>query len=446
MKYFTGIGVILFVMTYGLLISCSSDDTTTGITTTEIITDTLMVTDSLTIGLVYEFDEDEPSPARLKITRHAMDEINAAGGVNGKPLTFKLKDSFGNDGLDAIRSAEELYNDGVKFILGSRWSSRTIMMADSFTVAHNMLMISQSATSPDITTLDDNNLVWRSCPSDNFQAQGLAAWMLNSKGVTSAAVIHRGDEWGTGAADAFVNAFTQGGGTINAQVSFPTGSDIDYTSFDFTSRLDTLLELHSQAILNISFDNAQIKLITDLTKHQNFINTPSLITSIEGYRAEILNTYILDPAILDSVWAIQHLIDTTTTSYEHFKTSYTTRYSEALEFVLSHTILYDNVYLLALAIEKAALTDDTPITTQMVAAQMRTISGGVPGAVVIRPGEWAKADSILATGGDVDYEGASGSIDFDANGDIGSVTYGVYHLTNTAGANIADTIITYTSE
>lgn len=75
---------------------------------------------------------------------------------------------------------------------------------------------------------------------------------------------------------------------------------------------------------------------------------------------------------------------------------------------------YDAAFLLALAIEQAGSAD-----RGKVAAALRDVSN--PPGEVILPGEWSKARYAIRTGRRVNYEGASGSVDFDANGDVSRV-------------------------
>ena len=78
---------------------------------------------------------------------------------------------------------------------------------------------------------------------------------------------------------------------------------------------------------------------------------------------------------------------------------------------------YDIAFLAALAIEKAGSAD-----RGLIASALRDVANA-PG-VFIRPGEWAKAKEALAAGEDINYEGASGAIEFDGNGDVA----GIYSL------------------
>ena len=75
---------------------------------------------------------------------------------------------------------------------------------------------------------------------------------------------------------------------------------------------------------------------------------------------------------------------------------------------------YDIAFVVALAIEKAGAADRSKI-----GAALREVANA-PG-MVIRPGEWAKAKEAIAAGEDINYEGASGAIEFDANGDVAGI-------------------------
>src|SRR3989454_287529 len=95
------------------------------------------------------------------------------------------------------------------------------------------------------------------------------------------------------------------------------------------------------------------------------------------------------------VFVAQYKAATTTTSTPVLYTDYT----------------YDAVYLIALAAQKAGSVDGTAIK-----ANLPVIAKG--SGTVITPGNWTRALSSLAAGGSVNWEGAAGSEDFDANGDV----------------------------
>ncbi len=81
------------------------------------------------------------------------------------------------------------------------------------------------------------------------------------------------------------------------------------------------------------------------------------------------------------------------------------------------TTSYDAVFLLALAIEKAGTADRTGVS-----AALREVANA-PGETIL-PGEWTKAKELIAAGTDINYEGAAGSAEFDAVGDVaGAINY-----------------------
>jgi branched-chain amino acid transport system substrate-binding protein len=106
-------------------------------------------------------------------------------------------------------------------------------------------------------------------------------------------------------------------------------------------------------------------------------------------------------------------------SYKAFADAFTAAGHDPIAPYAAHG--YDAAFLMALAIEKAGSPDRSKI-----GAALRSVSA--PPGMVIRPGEWAKAKAALAAGGDVNYEGASGNVDLDSNGDVS----GIYSV-NTIG-------------
>ena len=105
----------------------------------------------------------------------------------------------------------------------------------------------------------------------------------------------------------------------------------------------------------------------------------------------------------------QSASDPENVSYQLFADAYKATGMDPAAPYASHG--YDATFLVALAIEKAGEADPAKIQ-----AALREVANG-PGEV-IRPGEWDKAKALIAAGKDVNYEGASGSVDFDANGDV----------------------------
>jgi branched-chain amino acid transport system substrate-binding protein len=111
----------------------------------------------------------------------------------------------------------------------------------------------------------------------------------------------------------------------------------------------------------------------------------------------------------DNLMITQAASDPENASYQLFAAEFAKTGMDPAAPYASHG--YDATFLIALAIEKAGAADRSKI-----AAALREVANA-PGEV-IRPGEWAKAKQLIAAGTDINYEGASGAVDFDANGDV----------------------------
>ena len=103
------------------------------------------------------------------------------------------------------------------------------------------------------------------------------------------------------------------------------------------------------------------------------------------------------------------MTDTNDQSYKNFAEAYSAAGGDPEAPYAAHG--YDVAFLMALAIEKAGSADRGKIS-----AALRAVAS--PPGRVIRPGEWAKAKAAIASGQEVNYEGAAGVNDFDENGDV----------------------------
>src|SRR3546814_18210870 len=98
-------------------------------------------------------------------------------------------------------------------MVGPFCSGETLAAANTVNIPAGVVMISPSATSPELTTLKDNDLVFRTAPSDSFQGQALARKLL-ADGTEKVAVAYLNNDYGKGFADAFRLAFAAKGGEI----------------------------------------------------------------------------------------------------------------------------------------------------------------------------------------------------------------------------------------
>lgn len=136
-------------------------------------------------------------PSRERAVYLAVDEINQAGGIGGRPLGVLSCDS-GTDPVVGEAAARHLVEAGhVAAVVGPCSSGVSTHVFTEVFHAAGVLVVSPSATAPSLTNLPDSGLFWRTAPSDAFQGAAIAAH-LHSSGVTRIAVINRDDAYGNG--------------------------------------------------------------------------------------------------------------------------------------------------------------------------------------------------------------------------------------------------------
>ncbi len=106
--------------------------------------------------------------------------------------------------------------------MGAFCTGATIGAATTAGIPGGVVMISPSASAPAVTTLEDNDLVFRTTPSDAFQGVKLGELLL-ARGIKDVALTYVNNDYGKGLADVFVATFTAGGGTVSANVAHEDG-------------------------------------------------------------------------------------------------------------------------------------------------------------------------------------------------------------------------------
>ena len=150
----------------------------------------------------------------LEAEQAAVAHINANGGMwGGDTLVLASADS-GCDAKAGVDAATKLVNvEQASIIVGPLCSGATIGATQAVTIPAGVVNISPSATSPAITGLEDNDSVFRVCPSDAYQGVTIAK-LARSMGYSKLAATYANDDYNAGLHDVFVKAFKELGGTI----------------------------------------------------------------------------------------------------------------------------------------------------------------------------------------------------------------------------------------
>jgi branched-chain amino acid transport system substrate-binding protein len=370
--------------------------------------------DTIPIGFVGQASNSQ----RIAFLTAALHDLNDKGGVDLPEGHRRLDLLFADHGGSAeggVAAMHRLADQGVTTVVDPNLSA--IILGDAadhsdgaaaVAKARGMVMISGGATSPEITDLDDDGYVWRTTPSDAVQGK-VAADTLAEQGVQTAAILHRDDPYGRGLAQQFQASFESSGGAIVGVADYPIDNP---EQLDYTAQLDEVFANKPAAVMLVSIDEVYT------IAHQIVVNG-----YLDAYGADELIFFGTDGFFQPDV-LLQNLpaevlarLQGTAPSGDRSTADYHAMLTIAAEQGITDpdnvdSSRYDAILLLALAIQAAQSTEGAAIK-----AVLQDISRADPGDVEIHVGEWAKAKEALLAGNTIDFEGASGGIEFSDQGD-----------------------------
>ncbi|MCF6231569.1 MAG: ABC transporter substrate-binding protein [Rhodobacteraceae bacterium] len=159
----------------------------------------------------------------------AMKEVSDSGKLLDAATVVSMRADSGciDNGL-ATANAERLIADGIHGLIGADCSGVTGAVLQNVAIPNGMVMISPSATSPGLSTMDDNDLFFRTSPSDAREGQVMAD-ILIEKGVKSIALTYTNNDYGKGLADAIKSSFEALGGEVTIYAAHEDGK-ADYSA------------------------------------------------------------------------------------------------------------------------------------------------------------------------------------------------------------------------
>jgi branched-chain amino acid transport system substrate-binding protein len=349
------------------------------------------------------------TPSIYKAAKLAVKHVNDQGGVlDGQKIIMPNADTTCADTAAAAEAAGRLVNDEkVIAVVGALCSSATLAVAENVAIPNAVAVVSPASTSPAITTLDDNDLVFRTTPSDLYQGSVMAR-LLASKGIKRIAITYVNNDYGKGFADALSAAFSANGGKIEANVPHEEGKA------DYRSEIRTLAASGVETLVVLAYANGSgqtiIRQALESGDFDQFVGGDGMVsnTLISAIGADKLRGMIATkPGVPD-----------TTATRAFKKLAWGDDLNPTATFAAQS---YDAAFLLALAIEKHGSTEREGLSHALRAVAT------APGEVVL-PGEWQKAKALLKAGKEINYEGATGSLEFDQAGDVSGVIIelGVY--------------------
>jgi len=188
--------------------------------------------DDIRIGILLGFTGpiESLTPAMAGGALLAIEEVNAAGGLlDGHPVIAVSGDSTCTDSAAATAAAERLVTaENANAIMGADCSGVTGAVLQNVARVNGIVMISPSATSPGLSTAEDDGLFFRTAPSDARQSVVMSDVILE-RGISSVALTYTNNDYGKGLADSFEAAFAAAGGEVTASVPHEDGK-ADYSA------------------------------------------------------------------------------------------------------------------------------------------------------------------------------------------------------------------------
>lgn len=312
----------------------------------------------------------------------AVSEVDTAGGIDGRMLEVIYEDGK-CDATSAVSAAQKLITtDKVSIILGGLCSTETAAFGP-MAMEKKVIVFTSGSSAPNLSKL--GRYFFRSYPSDAFQGKFAAEYAYNTLGSRNVAVFYHISDWGTGIKDVFIKRFTDLGGKIVLEEGAPQEAT------DYRTPLSKLKAVKADLIYAPMYPNGGevfVKQAFDLG-----IKTPMF--GGDGWD---------DPKFQKAVNGKGSILYTASLSLisDEFKAKMRTK-TGSDQIPVTTTNAYDNVKILAQVLAKSGDSD-----TDKIQSELRKVN----------------------------YDGVSGLISFDQNGDLKTANYVVKRIQNGSSVEV----------
>ncbi len=375
----------------------------------------------LKLGLLTYISEGSPQNAqdRQRAFDLAIAHLNQAGGVFGRPVETAVGDTA-LDPETAVSEARRLIEaEGVHALVGPSTSANSLAVIERAAGPAQIPVVSPSATSPRLTDAADDDYFFRVALSDVAQGPVLARVALE-RGFDNVGAIYRNDAWGQGLVQSFQDAWE---GALTAVAVEPEQTT-------FADALRQSAAGGAQALILIVFSTEGEVIIREALDggvYDQFVFG-------DGYKSQAL-IQALGGAALGGMYGTGPAAPPASESAAQWEAAFVDAYGGPPAGTYVQEV-YDATIALALAAEAAGSSDGSAIRDQL-----RAVGGG-PGEVVFAgPEGIARALEILRAGDAVDYDGASGSLDWDVNGDLSRGYIGIWRYTTDERIEEVDVVL-----
>ena len=344
--------------------------------------------DDIKMGIILGFTGpiDSLTSAMSSGAELAISEVNESGMLLGGANVVPVKgDSTCIDSAAATAAAERLVTaDNVNAIMGADCSGVTGAILQNVARPNGIVMISPSATSPGLSTAEDDGLFFRTAPSDARQGVVMTD-ILVDRGFNSVALTYTNNDYGKGLADSFQAAFEAAGNEVTVSIPHEDGKA------DYSAEVGTLASAGGQVLVVAGYldqgGKGIIQSALDTGAFDTFVLPDGMIgeSLVEAFGRDLDGSFGQVPG-------------TDSPGMATFASLADTAGLDGTGPFVAES--YDAAALIMLAMQAAGSSDSQSFKDKVFDV------ANAPGEKIY-PGELGKALGILADGGDIDYVGAT---------------------------------------
>lgn len=319
----------------------------------------------------------------------AVDEINAAGGINGKQIEYRFEDDQ-NDAEKAVNAYNTLKDWGMQMLVGTTTTAPCIAVAGK-TASDNVFQITPSASSPDVLSSGNGN-VFQVCFTDPNQGVASAQYIAENKLATKIGIIYdSSDVYSSGIEEKFEAEAKTQGLNIVSKAAFTADSKTD-----FGTQLQKAKDAGADLLfLPIYYQEASI-----ILKQADTMGYKPKFFGVDGMDG-ILTVENFDTKLAEDVMLLTPFAaDAKNKSVQNFVKTYKEKYKDTPNQFAADS--YDAVYALKAAIEESKATTDMSASDMcdalkgaMTKIKMQGLTGGKDGLTWNESGEVTKSPKAV---------------------------------------------------
>jgi branched-chain amino acid transport system substrate-binding protein len=341
-------------------------------------------------------------------------------GIKGKGLLKIEVADTGCEPIKAVAAANQLINRfRPDILIGPTCSLSAIQIAKEVTIPKDLLLISPSASSPKISLINDKDLVFRTIPSDTQQAYTLAEYLI-SINIKEVLILYEPDTYNHTLHQIFMQEYTDKGGRVRYKTRLEPGTFVDPKFVN--AFVETALIANQPALIMFTYGNERT--VGLLQQFVFAINTKIQELGISKIISHYYGTDgMLTDKIKDLIYSyipygfnndITIIAQATSQSSPEFQSYANIMLSAGVNPNSPYSaISFDTMMLIALALQHNV---HNPKKDLSIGDSLLRVAN--PPGIKVGPGEWKSGQSLILRGVDINFEGVSGSMDFDKNGDV----------------------------